>query len=141
MAFWEWQETYLLDISTIDHHHRKLVALVNSLYVDVFECKDNSQKHQAVGRSLAEFIDYSHYHFALEEELMQKYKYPGYEGHKEEHNQFRLEVTRLMTQYKEGTLILSLPIFQFLKGWISIHILETDKKYVPYIPQEKTPAY
>jgi len=136
MAYWEWTETYLTNISNLDDHHHKLVALLNELHDNVYECQNLSQKQPLIGQALAELIDYSCYHFQAEEELMLTYEYPGYVHHKEEYEQFKLQITQLMEQHKVGNLALSFPIIGFIKEWISSHVLKTDKQYGAYLNEK-----
>lgn len=136
MAFGEWQETYSVNIPSLDAHHQKLFVLISTLYANVFQNEGTNQKHVLIGKTLAELIDYTYYHFGQEEELLFKYEYPDYIPHKKEHEQFKLYLTQLMEQYKDGTLIWSLPILLFLKDWISLHVLKSDKEYELYLKEK-----
>jgi len=136
MDSWEWQETYLVNISNLDVHHRKLVTLFNSLYNDVYQCQKLSQKQPLIEKALTELIDYCIYHFEAEEKLMLQYQYPGYAPHKEEHERFKLQVTQMMQEHKDGNLTLSFPILHFIKKWFNGHILTTDKQYGPYLNEK-----
>lgn len=131
MAFWEWQETYLINISEIDTHHQKLVNLLNNLYHNVFEC-NISEKQSLIGNALAALIDYSCYHFTAEEGLMLRSEYPGYMSHKEEHEQFKTDIAQLLEENKEGTLVLSFPVLSYLKDWLILHVIHTDKQFGQY---------
>lgn len=133
MAFWKWQESYSTNIKAFDDDHHKLITLLNSLYADVYECQNISQKQPLIEKALAELIDYSCYHFETEEEMMLKYEYPDYITHKEEHTQFKLQITQWMEQSKDGSLIWTFPLLNFIKDWISSHVLNTDKQYGPYL--------
>jgi hemerythrin len=137
MVFWEWQNDCLINIDRFDTHHKKLALLVNTLYVDVFECADISQRQGLVGKALVELVDYTYYHLMAEEETLLMYEYPGYLHHKEEHDQFRLQINQLMEQYKEGTLVWSFSIFVVLKDWITLHILNTDREYASFLKERK----
>jgi len=141
MAFFEWQESYLTSIGRLDSHHQKLVTLINNLYTDVLNEPDVSQKQSLIEKALAELIDYSYYHFAAEEELMIKYEYPGYMPHKEEHEQFKVQVAKMMKQHKTGDLSWTLPIFNFLKDWLILHVTNMDKQYVPYLSGKNVGEY
>ncbi|AIF52179.1 bacteriohemerythrin [Pelosinus sp. UFO1] len=133
MVFWKWEDAYLTNISRFDKHHQKLAGLINQLYTDVFECEDMNRKQLLIKNSLDELIDYTYYHFIAEEELMIKHKYPDYVAHKEDHDQFKMEINKLMERHKDNTLIWTIPIFQFLQDWITFHILNSDKKYAPFL--------
>jgi hemerythrin-like metal-binding protein len=132
MAYLEWKEGYLTNISKFDEHHQKLVALLNTVHADVFNCQSVSEKQPLIEKNLVELLDYAEYHFAAEEELMLKYEYPDYESHKAQHEQLQQQATRLLAQHKDGNLIWVFPIVNLLKNWIISHTLTTDRQYVPY---------
>lgn len=136
MDFWEWQETYLVNIDIFDEHHKYLLALLNNLYRDVFACTDPTQKQLLIEHLLTELIDYTYYHFAAEENLLLQYEYPDYALHKQQHDTFKVQLHQLMEQHKDGSLVWSFPIFVFLKDWISLHILNADQQYAPYLNEK-----
>lgn len=133
MAYWDWQDTYLTNISELDEHHKKLSILVNTLYDNIMQCQNMQERQPIIDKALSDLIDYSYYHFAAEEKLMLLHDYPGYEQHKEEHEAFRKKVTEFIKQYHNGILAGAFPICEFLKTWIDLHILKTDKLYAPYL--------
>ena len=89
-----------------------------------------------IRKTLAELVDYTYYHFAQEEEFLLTYEYPDYMPHKEEHEQFKKHLTQLMEQYEDDTFVWSLPVLIFLKDWISLHVLNTDKQYGSYLNEK-----
>jgi len=136
MAFGKWQETYSVNVDTLDAHHQKLFSLVENLYINIFECENNSQKQILIGKTLSELTDYTYYHFAQEEALLLKCEYPDYIPHKEEHEQFKLHLTQLLKQYKDVTFVWSLPILIFLKDWLVAHVLNADLQYESYLNEK-----
>lgn len=132
MAYWEWQESYATTVSEFDAHHQHLMSLLNNLYDNVFSCTDVSKKQRLIGESLTELADYTQYHFTAEEELMRQYAYPDFTSHKQQHDHFKQQVAELIGQHRDGTLTLSHPVLTLLIEWITVHILETDKKYGPF---------
>ncbi len=84
---------------------------------------------------LLEMAAYVLTHFTTEEELFQKYQYPGAQEHQEEHQAFRVEAHHLENRLKRGELVLSLELSQFLKQWVLDHVLESDMAYVPFLSQ------
>lgn len=136
MGFFEWQEEYLTHIDGLDAQHQKLVAMINSVYDDLYKCQHISQKQVFIAETLKELIDYSCFHFEAEEKLMLRYEYPCYAVHKEEHEQFKKQIAQFVEKQKQGTLILAFPIFDFLKDWLISHVLTIDKQYGPYISEK-----
>lgn len=133
MAFFNWEDRFSTNIQSIDQDHKKLMDLVNHLYVSVFECQDIEEERTLTGKILSELLEYTNYHFSTEEALMEKYNYPEYQEHKISHAWFVGEVNRLLREHEAGAMALSFPTFSFLKDWISNHILGMDKKYEPFL--------
>ena len=87
----EWQDAYCIDVDEIDVQHRKLLSIVNEFF-------DVATGHPAdypikVGRCLKKLADYTHYHFASEEMLMEQYQFPNIQQHKEEHANFIMQLS------------------------------------------------
>lgn len=133
MIFLAWKDEYLTNISELDAQHQKLVALINEFYADLLKYQDNNQKKEVVVQTLNELVDYSCYHFEAEENLMQKYEYPEYAQHKDEHERFKTQVDGFMKEQTETTRVAPFPIVVFLRDWLTSHIMKTDKQYGPYL--------
>jgi hemerythrin len=124
-----WNESYNIGIKTIDTQHRKLVDILNSLY----DAMGKGQANQVLGRILDELIQYTVVHFSTEERLFKQYGYPDSVAHKKEHDDLTAQVKKLQTDLKSGKITLSMQLGTFLKDWLKNHILQTDKKYAPFL--------
>lgn len=120
-----WNDTLSVKINSIDAQHKKLVELINTFY-------ENIQKGSTKGK-LLELIDalkqYTVYHFSTEERYMMRFNFPEYKNHKQEHDKFVETVLDFEKRYKNGKLILTVEITNFIKEWVTNHIKGTDKKY------------
>ena len=123
-----WRDTYNTGIETIDEQHKTLVALINELY----EAQKKGQGQLIISGILDKLVDYTIYHFASEEELLEKISYHGLETHKKEHLYFTEKVMEFKSDHRSGNIILSLKTIDFLKDWTINHILGTDKEYTPF---------
>jgi hemerythrin len=138
MAFLEWDPGFSVKIAEIDQQHKNLIGFINRLYEamkpsssqDALEAAIQELSTQAT--IINEMVEYSSYHFSTEEKYMLQYRYPDYEKHKKEHEYFINKVRILKSDFDDGKVILSSQITQFLKEWLSTHILGTDKKYGPF---------
>lgn len=137
MAFFEWDESLVTHITEIDEHHQQLVALLNKLYEQVFECSDIDEERALTRSVLKELADYTAYHFTAEEALLEQHQYPELTEHKQAHALFMQKVDELMREYEQGGLALSFPTFTFLKDWISTHIRVTDAHYAAYLQEQR----
>ena len=72
-------------------------------------------------------------HFATEEMLMQSHGYPDYPTHKAEHEQLASKVVDFQNKFLSKEVGLTIEVMEFLKDWLSKHILASDKKYSPFL--------
>ncbi len=132
MEFFTWNENFSVGINTIDEQHKKLVSLINELATAMSEGKGRDK----IDSLLTELADYTVYHFSEEEKLMANYEYPGLEEHKKIHSAFVEKVSDFKKKYENGSLLISIEVFQFLQDWLKEHILGTDKQYSPFLREK-----
>ena len=126
MALVTWDEGYSVKSKEIDAQHKKLFDMINEYHeVGIVQKKSN----EAVEKLLKGLLDYTKYHFSTEEAFMQKNNYLGYPAHKKEHDAFTQKVSDIYDRFKNGRMVLSVEISNFLKDWLLNHILQVDKKY------------
>ena len=73
-------------------------------------------------------VDYTHYHFAAEEALMERYDYPVLQAHRQKHGQLAKQVKNYAENIHAGNLPGSSEFQKFFSGWIITHILNEDRK-------------
>jgi len=127
MSFFKWDESLATGIPECDIQHKKLINMFNAIYDAI---RLNVDK-KALKEAFESLINYFEKHFALEEELMEKYAYPEAHIHKEEHKKFKEEIKKFLQNPQEE--INFLEILKFLKNWWLNHILTMDKKYGPFL--------
>lgn len=132
MALITWNQSYSVEIPTIDEQHKTLVELINKLH----DARLAGKGADALGLILTELIRYTQTHFAHEERLMRLYNYPDYEGHKKLHNDLVGKVLEVKSKFDAGEKALSGEVFDFLKDWLVNHIQGTDRKYTPFLKQK-----
>jgi len=72
MSFFKWDESFATGIPECDIQHKKLINMFNAIYDAI---RLNVDK-KALKEAFDSLINYFEKHFALEEELMEKYEYP-----------------------------------------------------------------
>ncbi|MEI6559316.1 MAG: bacteriohemerythrin [Rhodospirillaceae bacterium] len=118
-----WSDEFATGNAGIDADHQRLLALFNDFSLAV-----NAGKADAVTRGvLDELVDYTHYHFAREELLMQENSYPDYLGHKKMHDTFIRQIDDVCSHLSVGS-DLSAFLLSFLSRWLSGHILGADRQ-------------
>ena len=132
MAMMEWNDALKLGHSAIDHDHRKLVGLINELG----DAMSTGHGSSICGNVLAELVNYTRTHFAMEERLMALHHYPGASAHKAEHAKLIQEVVDFQYKFNAGTAAISVAVLHFLMDWLTHHILESDKALAKAIPKD-----
>ncbi|MCL4537578.1 MAG: bacteriohemerythrin [Nitrospirae bacterium] len=129
MALFTWSDKYSVNINEIDNQHKKLIGIINELHDAMSKGKSND----ILSNVLQDLIDYTRVHFANEERIMNMHGYHDYTAHKAAHEDLLRQVTKFDKEFREGKFGLSIQMMNFLKDWLSKHILETDKKYSPFL--------
>jgi hemerythrin len=129
MAFFTWNETYLIGIYLIDEQHRHLVDLINRLH----DAMNSGAAINILGDILQELEVYAKTHFRTEEEYFALYGYPGTEGHRQEHFIFTKKIAEFGVDFSRNRSGLSMEILNYLKNWLSNHILTEDRKFAPFL--------
>lgn len=125
----DWKPEYSVSIPAIDAQHKKLFALAGELHTAMCQGKGSAVLEQ----SLSRLVDYTKDHFAAEERLMEKYKYPGLAVHKVEHEKLTAQVVEFQEKFRRKQALLTVELMQFLKSWLEHHISGSDQKYAAMI--------
>lgn len=123
-----WSESLSVGVDQIDLQHQRLVGILNTLHEAMLR---GSQK-QDLERVMVDLLSYTRYHFSFEEKLMVVAGYPGLEEHQRKHQAMVAQVDGYAKQVVEGRALVSIKLLEFLKQWLSQHILETDREFGAY---------
>ncbi len=123
--FIDWSDELSVGIEEIDEQHKVLLKLINQMHTAIHERHGS----EAVDSILAELIEYTRIHFAVEESLMRILNYSGYIEHHEQHQELLEHVVQLQKKLASGKTAISFELMHFLKKWLTQHILEEDMLY------------
>ena len=129
MAFVDWNEKYSVGIKDIDTQHKRLFDLINEFYDSVKEGKVAAGTAKVIEGLLA----YTVFHFGFEERLMEKHKYAGLGAQKVAHKAFTDKVADYKDRVSTGKLLMTLEVTNYLKTWLTEHIMKSDMQYVPVL--------
>ncbi len=129
MALFNWTPAMSVGIAKIDKEHQGLFDLINKLHDSMMAGKGK----EAIGLVLTGLAQYTKLHFGDEEALLRKHAYPRLADHLKLHEVFRTRVAQLEEQVKAGTAALSAPTLEFLRDWLSKHILGVDMQYKDFL--------
>lgn len=125
----EFRDVYKIGINKIDEQHRELFDIFNRL-----ERAIARRDSEEVIADIFDFLTkYTKEHFDLEEQYMERYKYPDVEEHKKIHHQFLEEIEEMHQRYASGYLKITSQTQETLFEWITTHIEQTDKRYGMYL--------
>ena len=142
MAFFEWDDSFSVNVDEIDRHHQHLFRLINRLHEAIEHSnrlatlKSVLREQETVVAVIKELIDYASYHFTAEEDYMDRWAYPEHSQHRDEHRQFIDEVQAFRQTFDEKKTRLSLDLAEFAKSWWRSHILVADKKCGAFLNEQ-----
>ena len=124
MALITWSNMLSTGIIEQDNQHKRLIDLINQLNDAMKAGKGN----EVLGKVLSELVNYTVTHFGYEEKLMAQYKYEDTPAHKAEHAKFVQTAGDLKKKFESGNAVITVEIMNFLRDWLTNHIMKTDKK-------------
>jgi len=120
-----WNENYETGYKAIDNQHKFLVDIINELYNNIVSTQNFNIK-----TSIDKLLSYVNEHFEYEENMFEIYDYPESVEHTKEHREFADKVMDFYDKIETGDYKLPLEVMNFLRSWLTKHILFTDKKYI-----------
>ncbi|QGY41542.1 bacteriohemerythrin [Pseudodesulfovibrio cashew] len=124
-----WSNRLCIGLDSVDKQHQRLVELINQL--------NRAMKNKASQGKMVEIVsglgEYVVTHFGYEEKLFDKHGYPETPGHKDLHRKFVAKVSEFSDALAAGKTTVSIEVIQFLREWLTEHILVVDKAYVPFL--------
>lgn len=124
MPAMEWDESYSVGDEKMDAQHRGLIDLINLL---------DDETMTAI--ALERLKSYVNEHFRDEETMLEAAGYPGLDEQKAEHGEFEDWLSRTHRDYVTGGDPKGQmeDVQEFLKTWLTNHILSSDKAYSDWL--------
>ena len=123
MSYLVWEPDLDTGINVIDAQHRRIVEMINRL-----DAAQGAQRHDVVNEVVEELIDYTLFHFAFEETMIEEAGYPLTPEHRRIHDIFTAHVRELRERFRAGEDI-GEELKQVLANWLFRHIRSEDKAY------------
>ncbi len=124
MPIIEWDDSLSVHVDAIDEQHKRLIDMVNTLHDSLEKGSDPAALEQVV----RDFNRYTLEHFAAEEKLMNRYSYPDYADHIEQHMGCSFRAMEFFKDYLSGRKDLGAEVLVYLVQWFLEHIKGTDQK-------------
>jgi len=134
VAFLIWTPNYATGVRTIDGDHQVLFAMINKLHDSV--AKNEAPLELAMlFRKLESYVES---HFRREEDLLESVGYPDLENHRAQHRRLTAELADKIVAYEAAPDDFD-GLLEFLKAWLTGHVLKTDMAYVPFVEGASAP--
>ena len=118
------QQSPDINMREIDGQHRMLVMLM----ADLHDVMKYARGTEIIGDVFDEVVEYTNYHFTVEERLMRDSRFPGYLLHKAVHDDVRARLLDLRAQFEKGGRgAVSTATLRFLREWLISHIAAEDE--------------
>ena len=98
MALIEWREEFCTGIAGVDYEHEKLIEQVNSIYAMI----DDNADRESIIDSLGDIYGSISAHFALEEQMMDKYGYDQYKEHQADHERLLDDIRDITEEFESA---------------------------------------
>ena len=129
-----WRDAMSVGDPVIDEDHRHLVDLINNFETAV----SGVINHKRIARVLLGLVEYTGEHFAREEDLQLKVRYPFHDSHRRSHRDVLKKLSDIVAVYTKtpdgpdrDRMVTDLGTF--LKEWLVDHIIQSDLRMKPYI--------
>jgi len=129
MSLIDWHEEYSVGIASVDHEHREMINLINTVYDNL---SSNASKDQ-IEDFLGEIYTKISAHFALEEKIMKTQRYDEYQDHKEDHEKLLDEIRDIMDFYETDDYFSDKDLADQLERWFSEHFRTRDARFLKHL--------
>jgi hemerythrin len=129
MAYIDWTDALSVGIGIIDEQHKVLIQIINDLH----DAMKAGKSKVIIREVFVRLIDYTNFHFSMEEKLMDQYGYEEAPGHKKIHKDLVDDVLELQKKLEKSDLTIGVHTLTFLKEWLNDHILKTDTKFGAFL--------
>lgn len=127
MPFINWSQNLETGIDTVDKQHRVLLDILNNVHAAMVNGNE-----QVINSAFQCLMEYTEFHFAHEEELFTRFKYPFAAAHRREHAKLKSDAESRIREYHTGSLSM-MDILAFLIDWLQDHISASDKKFGDFV--------
>jgi len=128
-----WNDSYSVKVPSLDEQHKRFFGITNQI-LDLLDHPKNSELKNSLILAVVELGRYALYHLSYEEECIFKFMCTECKDHPLSHDYYREKVKGYLKKVRtEGTDIYALAeeLAVFSREWLSNHIAQKDKEYVP----------
>jgi len=123
-----WSDSFSMGVKQLDEQRKELLAFVDGLLHPIADSKEEASFWDTIRQAEQYVKD----HFATEDKYMLLTRFPGYNEHKNAHDQFVQTIADNMKCLKAGETPIPEKFISFMKNWMLSHIAIMDKRYSDY---------
>jgi hemerythrin len=129
--YYKWDDSFVSGIKVIDVRHMRLFETVNRL----LDACDQGRGQEELKKSLDFLINYTVKHFSEEEALQRQYGYPGFQAHRQIHENFKKTVGEFVRELNfQGPSQEMLEQIKTKVGeWLVTHVKAEDIKMAAFL--------
>ena len=128
----QWTTAMSVGMQELDDDHKVLIDVINRLETNAGE----GAQPDVARSSLMSLRRYAEFHFAREEKVMTVCEFPGIGVQKSEHHDFIERIREVTGRFdadpESAAQVVNTELLDYLKSWLSHHILIEDMAYRPY---------
>jgi len=121
----QWVSAMSVGVAELDQQHQQLLSIIN----DLIDHQHETIYSETVSSCFGKLVAYTRRHFALEEDMMRAYGFPGLDAHKAQHVQFIENLVDMMLELDHVSMH---DLLAFLTAWFDQHICHDDQHYAAY---------
>jgi hemerythrin len=125
MPVFEWSNSLSVSVEQIDEQHKKLVEAINELNYKLHAGSSQIE----LKKTIEEIVYLASDNMRFEEEMMQKFRFPGFQEHLFRHAGVAAELLKLRWQSEQADFVVTREIPAALMNWLSSHIRKVDSRY------------
>ena len=124
MSLIEWKPEFSVGNVAVDHEHRELIDLINTVHESIREKTAREQIAAGLGEIYAQIAA----HFALEEKIMRDAGYADIGPHKEDHESLLDQLADIIYAVEAGKGLDQADLSSRLNQWFTGHFRTHDAK-------------
>lgn len=119
-------------VPKMNEQHHRLVNIMNQLY----DRHAEGAAKPALDKLLVQLRDFTIKHFREEEAMLEQMQFPSLSRHKLIHESLLQEFGKHYDAFSKGNGEISSAFFDYLRLWLTSHIMHIDRKYGEFSKQQ-----